>query len=60
MQPDQAALESDTDLIQVGEDLDHPTDRGRVDGVIVAERPNVVVPGQPDPEPQPGRRAQRG
>lgn len=46
------AFEPDTDHVEVGEDLDHPADRDRVYGVVVAESPHVVVAREPDPEPQ--------
>jgi hypothetical protein len=46
---DQATTEVHPDLIQIRDDVDHPPDRHRVDRVVVAEDPDVVVPGQPDP-----------
>ena len=45
----QLALPADRDPFEVGGHVDQAADHGRVDGVVVARDPHVVVAGQPDP-----------
>jgi hypothetical protein len=56
---DQPTGEAGLDPLEVGADIDHPIDRRRVDGVVVAENRRVVVPADPDPVAEPGLRVQR-
>ena len=56
---DEPATQMHADVVEFGDDVDHAADRDRVDGVVVAEHPDVVVPGQPDPQPQTHRGFQR-
>ena len=50
---DEPPVETHPDPFQVGGDVDHPADRGRVDGVVVGVDADVVVAAQPDLVRQP-------
>lgn len=48
MESDQSAIAGDPDLIKAGDNVDHPADHHRVDGVVTAGDPHEVVPAEPD------------
>jgi hypothetical protein len=56
---DELATAERTDAVEVGGDLHPAADRRRVDRVVVAVQPHVVVTGQPQRRPPPGRRRDR-
>lgn len=53
------ALMTHHHLVQVGGDLDHGPDHGRVHLIVIAGHPHVVVPAQPHPGAVPDRRGDR-
>ncbi|MGE3413555.1 MAG: hypothetical protein AB7L91_15165 [Dehalococcoidia bacterium] len=48
---DGPSVQPNPDPFQVRDDIDHPSDRVRVDGVVRGVEADVVVPAQADPFP---------
>lgn len=48
---DDAPVESDSDCVEIGGDVDYAADCGRVDGVVVGVEADVVVAAEADPVP---------
>ena len=49
MRRDDLRAQAHGDLLKVGDDLDEPADRDRVDRVVIRPDSDVVVTRQPDP-----------